>query len=363
MRLFVLIASIVLLVLSAADQANAQSSAAESLCDSQASKPTDHQPPEGISKPLPSYPARALSDWSEGWAEFDLTVATDGTTKDIVVRDYVGATGFVEAAMHSLKDWRYRPAMRNGVPVEAYGMSVDVTFIFEDTGAGARESNNMTFRRRFERARDLIKSGDPAAAAKLMGSAFNDRLDLYEEAMGSYLLALALGTADATNWPRALVHARHAVINNGAYLDPSVKPGAMDLDVLLEAQNGNYREAFCTYRRERTAGTQLSPQTMQLGEKIAALLSGREPLVIPGEVFADDRPRMRTEWVHPVLRHKFSFSAIKGALKSLHLQCTATTLDAPIDEETQWTVPPDAGYCTLFVYGDPRTTFQLIEEE
>ena len=63
-----------------------------------------------------------------------------------------------------------------------------------------------------------------------------------------------------------------------------------------------------------------------------------------------------------MLRSKFSFSAVKGNAKGFRLRCTSTILDSPVSEETQWTVPPDAGTCTLFVYGDPGTTFQLIEE-
>jgi hypothetical protein len=332
------------------------------LCDPAADLPTDRQGPEGISIPAPTYPPDAVSDWSEGWAAFDLTIAADGTTKDIVLRDFLGPAGFALSSADRLKTWRYRPAMRNGVAVEAYGHGADVTFVFEDTGAGARESNNTEFGRRYEQARNLIKS-DPAAAVKILSVAFHDRLGLYEETMASYLMALALISGDGKNWHRSLAHIRHAVIDDGKFLDAAVKPSAIDLDVFFEAQNGNYKDAYCTYRREHAAGTVLSVQTQQLGEKLAALLTGAAPLVIPGEVVADERPALATEWAHPMLRHKFLFSAIKGALKDFRLRCTGTVLDSPVNDETQWTVPPNAGHCTLFVHGDAGASFQLIEED
>jgi hypothetical protein len=336
----------------------------EVMCDPSANLPTDRVPAEGVvSKPPPVYPASAISDWSEGWALFDLTITTTGTTKDITLRDHLGPDGFVNASIDALKTWRYQTTRRNGLPAETYGVQIIMTFVFEDTGQGERQGYNAEFQRRYDEARADIKTGDPAGATRVLGNAFGMRLNLYEQAMGSYLMALALGSANAGNWHQALTHIRHALINNGTFLEPSVKPAAIDLDVLLEAQDGNYQEAFCTYRRERAVGTLLAPQTVQLGEKLAALLGGPAPLVIPAEIAADPRPGMPTQWVHPMVRHKFAFSAIKGNAKSFRLLCLGSVLDSPINEETQWTVPPNAGPCRLFVSADPGTTFQLIEEE
>jgi hypothetical protein len=359
-RSFILFATIALTACGSTPVASAFDLA--QLCDPSAGLPAGSQGPEVISKPAPTYPPDAISDWSEGWAAFEFTIAPDGATKDIVLRDFLGPAGFALSSADRLKSWRYRSAMRNGVAVETYGYNVEVTFVFEDTGAGVRESTNSEFARRYEQARNLIKS-DPAGAVKVLGVALHDRLELYEETMASYLMALALISADAKNWHRSLAHIRHAVIGEGKFLDPQVKAGAIDLDVFFEVQNGNYKDAYCTYRRERAAGTALSSQTQQLGEKIGALVTASAPLVIPGEVFADERPALSTEWVHPMLRHKFSFSAIKGALKDFRLRCTATVLDSPVNEETQWTVPPNAGLCTLFVHGDNGASFQLIEED
>lgn len=360
MRIFILTAAMAFATLTAPSSALA--GALDQMCDPAAGMPAGRQGPEGINTPSPAYPAMAQKDWSEGWATFDFTIAPDGTTRDIALRDYLGPTSFAEISGSQLRNWRYRPATMGGMPVETYGYGAEVTFLFEETGAGERKTHSSEFEKRYDQARNLIKT-DPAAAVRALDTAFHDRLGLYEEAMGSYLMALALVAADAKSWHQSLVHIRHAVINGGAFLDPAAKPGAMDLDVFFEAQNGNYKEAYCVYRQQRAAGTGLSVQTQQLGEKFAALLTAPEPLVIPAEVFADMRPGISAAWVHPMLRHKFSFSGVKGVLKNFHLQCTATTLDSPINEETQWAVPPNAGHCTLFVYGENGASFQLIEEE
>src|SRR5262249_29551400 len=156
------------------------------------------------------------------------------------------------------------------------------------------------------------------------------RLNLYEQAMASYVLAAAVGAEDGKNWHKALTHARHAVIDRGNYLEPAIKPAAIDLNVLLEAKDGNYLGALCTYRRERAAGTNLSQQTVQIGENIASLVSAPAPLVVPAEIVAEERPNIPAQWVHPMLRHKFSFSAVKGNVKGFRLQCMATVLDSPV---------------------------------
>ena len=99
-----------------------------------------------------------------------------------------------------------------------------------------------------------------------------------------------------------------------------------------------------------------------MGEKIAGLLADPAPLVTPAQIFAGVRPNQPPLWLHPMLRQKFSFSAVHGNARNFRLQCAATVLESPISEETQWTVPPDAGRCKLFVYGDAGASFQLIEE-
>src|SRR6185369_10076140 len=123
----------------------AAAAGAEAMCGELPGEPADLSRPINAAKPSPIYPAGALREWSEAWAEFDLTIKADGSTKDIVLLDRVGPDAFVASSLAALKNWTYQPARRGGVPVEIYGAKVIVTFIFEDTGAGEREATNSEF--------------------------------------------------------------------------------------------------------------------------------------------------------------------------------------------------------------------------
>ena len=53
-----------------------------------------------------------------GWVELEFTVRTDGSTGDIVVTNSNPRRTFDNAAMTAVSQWRYKPVMRDGKPVE-----------------------------------------------------------------------------------------------------------------------------------------------------------------------------------------------------------------------------------------------------
>lgn len=63
------------------------------------------------------YPRDANLAGTEGWVDVDFTIATDGTTQDLVVRDASPQAVFDKAALEALRKWRFEPVLRNGAPV------------------------------------------------------------------------------------------------------------------------------------------------------------------------------------------------------------------------------------------------------
>ena len=53
-----------------------------------------------------------------GWVELEFTVLTDGSTGDIVVTNSSPRKTFDSAATAAVSEWRYKPVMRDGKPVE-----------------------------------------------------------------------------------------------------------------------------------------------------------------------------------------------------------------------------------------------------
>ena len=71
-----------------------------------------------ISQPSPRYPAEAFRSRQEGWVEVTFTIAPDGSVKDGSV---VGANPprlFNSAALRGITDWKFKPRLENGQPVE-----------------------------------------------------------------------------------------------------------------------------------------------------------------------------------------------------------------------------------------------------
>lgn len=64
-----------------------------------------------------AYPREAMRNGTEGWVDIDFTIATDGTTQGLAVRDASPQNIFDKAALDALSKWRFEPVLRNGTPV------------------------------------------------------------------------------------------------------------------------------------------------------------------------------------------------------------------------------------------------------
>lgn len=68
------------------------------------------------------YPYDAQVRGIEGWVDIEFTIATDGTTRDLIVRDSQPKNLFDRSALEALRRWRFEPIVRNGQPVEQRAM-------------------------------------------------------------------------------------------------------------------------------------------------------------------------------------------------------------------------------------------------
>lgn len=83
---------------------------------------------EYASAPAPAYPRDALRRRSEGTVLLQVLVDTDGRPLDVVVQQSSGHRVLDDAARQQvLKRWRFKPAMRDGVAIQAIGL-VPVAF-------------------------------------------------------------------------------------------------------------------------------------------------------------------------------------------------------------------------------------------
>jgi TonB family protein len=66
----------------------------------------------------PKYPAAIRTRGITGWVELEFTVRVDGSTGDIAVTNSYPRGTFNAVARDAVGEWRYKPVMRDGRPVE-----------------------------------------------------------------------------------------------------------------------------------------------------------------------------------------------------------------------------------------------------
>jgi protein TonB len=70
-----------------------------------------------VDKVQPSYPEQAVRAGVQGAVTLQAWIAADGSIRDLKLVD--GSLLLGKAAVKAVKQWRYKPYLRNGVAVEA----------------------------------------------------------------------------------------------------------------------------------------------------------------------------------------------------------------------------------------------------
>ena len=74
----------------------------------------------------PAYPALARQIRREGTVELHAIIATDGSVRSLQVLE--GDAFFYQSALDAVRQWRYKPTILNGLPVE---VDTHITVIYK----------------------------------------------------------------------------------------------------------------------------------------------------------------------------------------------------------------------------------------
>lgn len=80
----------------------------------------------------PVYPARAQERGIEGWVVVEFTITQTGAVKDPVVIDAEPSSIFNRAALRSIRKWKYKPKVVDGVPQERPGIQQRIAFELDE---------------------------------------------------------------------------------------------------------------------------------------------------------------------------------------------------------------------------------------
>ncbi|WP_427911828.1 energy transducer TonB [Ramlibacter sp. MMS24-I3-19] len=85
---------------------------------------------EYLQNPAPNYPPASRRAGEQGKVIVRVLIGTDGTAKEVELRQSSGFDRLDRAALETVRKWRYVPGKRNGVP-EAMWFNVPINFVLE----------------------------------------------------------------------------------------------------------------------------------------------------------------------------------------------------------------------------------------
>lgn len=79
---------------------------------------TPTKPARALSNPNPAYPPEAVRQRLEGRVILSVTIAVSGVVTKVIVAESCGHQVLDQAALDAVRQWRFSPATRSGMPVE-----------------------------------------------------------------------------------------------------------------------------------------------------------------------------------------------------------------------------------------------------
>lgn len=319
-------------------------------------------PAEPTKRQAPDYPSRALSKSREGWAIASFVVSEDGTVIEPMIESS-SHPDFDAPTLRAIRQWRYKPAMRDGKPVE---QSMVQTVVRYNLGrvTGARPE----FIAQYRRTSELLKAKDLVAAAAAIEALDEGELNLYEDAWLAWLRAVYLedsGNTDSRKLMEMLQRALGGTDTSGySSLAPDMFVLASQRLTTLRMLDGDLSGALTTLEGlDRSEVGQRSPlyekavaSLAPLRAEIARVLAQPSPLQNVGRIESNGY------WVHRLLRRSFAFGDVPGgALELVDLRCTGATRRFSPMPDAILAIPETWGDCRLYMKGDEGTTFAFEE--
>jgi len=314
--------------------------------------------PKAILQVPPRYPDRAARAGKEGWVVMRYSIETDGSVSEVVIvdsSDYKGVFG--DAAVASLKNWRYQTPMLDGKPARKCNNRQMITFVLDPpVGGGAifakkdAAIRNHIKNRRFDEAEALIREAHESKGLNLYEI---DRLYLQEGALNA-------ARGDDVAAIRAFTR---AISGGGGHLSKEEEVLILRSLFTLQIKEQRFAAALDTFGRLNVLDAPTADDPIrQAAVKIEQLRSSTSPFAVEAQI--DSNPNavaQRPFFDYTPLRREIGITDVSGAVTKLSIACDTTTATVDFEPGWSWKAPPSWGECSIFVYGTPGTTFQIVE--
>jgi hypothetical protein len=106
----------------------------------------------------------------------------------------------------------------------------------------------------------------------------------------------------------------------------------------------------------------MAQQLNQIESEIEAIREDERVIAIDAEIgeSREEHDGAGT-WRHTLLRRTAGIEALSGSLERVELRCDWRRVKAKPEKGRAWRIPPEWGDCSIYVFGEPGSTFQLLE--
>ena len=310
-----------------------------------------------VERPAPRYPVHELRRNQQGWVVLNYVVTDDGRVIEPVVEQSSGSRAFEDAAVYTVKSWRYEPARMNGEPVQQCKTKVRIAFAIQ----GAQDKVSRKFYIRYRKMEETLEAGDiETASAELDTALQGEGMTLAEM---SWLWALEARIAGMRGDKEGQLAAlRRATAGASEWVTEDLLAGLLMTKTALELETGDFSAAMQSYDELRSTGSDDTAQLEPFIEQVNALVASDDPFFAEARI--GDNPNCETcesQWQYRPLRRSIEITDVDGELGDLELRCEWQRFVDQAREGVTWNIPESWGDCSLVVRGETGSTFKLFE--
>jgi len=314
-----------------------------------------------IKRPPVRYPRREARRGVEGWVQLSYVVNPDGSVGETLIEDSSGRESFEKEALRAMRRWRFEPATMNGEPIEQCHTKVLLNFQMDQPSRnrGARGR----FIKEYKQANQLLIEGKlPEAHIAIDKIVEESQATLYESSRLWILRSmLQAKEGDELGQLSSLIRSTSGA---GEYVEPSLYVTVMLTILDLEIKFQRYADALGSIEvlNDLDLDDGMTAQVERIRHHIEELKTADQPLAIAGEIGeAREEHHGAGMWWHTLLRRTAGIEAVTGTLEWVEFRCEWRRIKAKPEKDRAWRVPPEWGDCTVYVFGEPGSTFQLLE--
>jgi TonB family protein len=314
-----------------------------------------------IKRKNPKFPEREADAGIEGWVVVSYVIKPDGTVGEALIENSSGRKHFERASVRAIENWVFEPATMNGEPVEQCHTQVLMLFALE--GSKANRGAKKAFRNQYKRASQLLEKGKLEEARSKIDEIEEKFVTNLYESSRLWILRSMLQEKEGEDLLQ-LESLQRAIAGGGEYVEPNVYRSLLSKIFNLEMQYQHYADALDTIKL--LEGLDLddaaTEKLKQIAIEIERIKTDDRTVAIDGTIGeAYEEHHGEGMWWHKLLRRTAGIEAVSGSLKRVELRCDWHRAKAMPDKDRAWHIPPEWGDCSIYVFGEPGSTFQLLE--